>query len=289
LRSAVSMSEKIRNVTCACGAVQVELEGEALFSGTCHCDDCQKATGSAFNQAAFWPIDKVTVTQGDKLLKMWMVRTTPRYSCSVCSNMIYMAPPTQPLFGFNGALISDYKPLFHMQTKFGKVKVLDSTAKFAGLPPTLGGKVEFADWALPSKRAMIARTFNKPADKVYSYMADWTQESKFGLKISYTGPEGVGRVREWKNKDGLPVRQLLLSKDDALKRVSYAFTLNPPSPDLLGVPLVMDIVPVGNGDSCCLTYTALLKNSVSDEQSGKIAAGMAGAVDKSFAPDIGKL
>ena len=33
---------------CACGAVHIELVGEPLKVGLCHCGDCRKATGSAF-------------------------------------------------------------------------------------------------------------------------------------------------------------------------------------------------------------------------------------------------
>jgi len=276
-----------RNITCACGAVQIELEGEPVFAGTCHCDDCQKATGAAFNQAAFWPIDKVTVKRGEELLKMWKVRTTPRYSCQTCSNMLYMAPQAQPLFGFNGSLLPDYKPLFHMQTKFGKVKVLDDTPKFAGLPPSFGGKPEMADWSVPSKRAVVARSFDKPADKVWALFTDWTSPHKFGSPITYEGPEGVGRIRTIKTPERT-LRQQLLSRDDALKRISYTFIGGAANPDYLGTPLVLDVVPVGE-NSCCVTYTGLLSPKASAEQVEKVAAGLAGALDKAFAPDIAKL
>jgi hypothetical protein len=33
---------------CLCGAVRYRSEAQPLFSGVCHCRDCQKFTGSAF-------------------------------------------------------------------------------------------------------------------------------------------------------------------------------------------------------------------------------------------------
>ena len=33
---------------CLCGAVKYEVEGEPVRVAQCHCDDCRRATGSAF-------------------------------------------------------------------------------------------------------------------------------------------------------------------------------------------------------------------------------------------------
>ncbi len=34
---------------CLCGKVRYTISAEPVFTGVCHCTDCQKATGSAFN------------------------------------------------------------------------------------------------------------------------------------------------------------------------------------------------------------------------------------------------
>jgi hypothetical protein len=34
---------------CLCGAVRYEYSGEALFSAVCHCQSCQRQTGSAYS------------------------------------------------------------------------------------------------------------------------------------------------------------------------------------------------------------------------------------------------
>ena len=40
---------------CRCGAVRFRVVGEPLRVGLCHCTDCRKTGGSAFNMFAVWP------------------------------------------------------------------------------------------------------------------------------------------------------------------------------------------------------------------------------------------
>jgi len=35
--------------SCMCGAVKYQADAEPIFSGVCHCSNCQKQTGSAFS------------------------------------------------------------------------------------------------------------------------------------------------------------------------------------------------------------------------------------------------
>jgi hypothetical protein len=41
--------------SCLCGEVSYAIEGEPMFMGVCHCKDCQKATGSAFEAVVAIP------------------------------------------------------------------------------------------------------------------------------------------------------------------------------------------------------------------------------------------
>ena len=40
---------------CQCGAVRYECAAEPLFTGNCHCRDCQRSTGSAYVPALAVP------------------------------------------------------------------------------------------------------------------------------------------------------------------------------------------------------------------------------------------
>lgn len=44
-----------RTAECACGRVQVTVENEPAAVVTCHCDFCQKRTGSVFQVSAVFP------------------------------------------------------------------------------------------------------------------------------------------------------------------------------------------------------------------------------------------
>jgi hypothetical protein len=47
---------------CLCGKVRYVVSAEPIFSGACHCRNCQKETGSAFNQVLGVPSDALAVT-----------------------------------------------------------------------------------------------------------------------------------------------------------------------------------------------------------------------------------
>ncbi|TMA81451.1 MAG: GFA family protein [Deltaproteobacteria bacterium] len=47
---------------CQCGAVRYECAAEPLFTGNCHCRDCQKSTGSAYVPALAVPARALKIT-----------------------------------------------------------------------------------------------------------------------------------------------------------------------------------------------------------------------------------
>jgi hypothetical protein len=51
----------IRRGTCSCGKLQVVVEGEPVRVSMCHCDACQRRTGSAFGVQARFPRKLVTI------------------------------------------------------------------------------------------------------------------------------------------------------------------------------------------------------------------------------------
>lgn len=55
------MSETI-NGGCLCGAVRFAASGAPLFSGNCHCRDCQRATGSGYMPVVGFPAGAVRIS-----------------------------------------------------------------------------------------------------------------------------------------------------------------------------------------------------------------------------------
>ena len=54
-----------RTAECACGRVQVTVEGEPIAVATCHCEFCQRRTGSAFQVSAVFPRDRDVAVSGE--------------------------------------------------------------------------------------------------------------------------------------------------------------------------------------------------------------------------------
>jgi hypothetical protein len=46
---------------CLCGEISYSVEAEPLFSGNCHCKDCQRSSGSAFIPAMLFTEESVSV------------------------------------------------------------------------------------------------------------------------------------------------------------------------------------------------------------------------------------
>ena len=53
-----------REARCCCGACAIQVTGDPVINGVCHCRDCQRRTGSAFGWAAYFPNHAVTATLG---------------------------------------------------------------------------------------------------------------------------------------------------------------------------------------------------------------------------------
>ncbi len=54
-----------RTAACACGRLQVTVEGEPLGVVTCHCEFCQRRTGSAFQVSAVFSDDGSLAVAGE--------------------------------------------------------------------------------------------------------------------------------------------------------------------------------------------------------------------------------
>ena len=83
---------------CLCGAVRYHAEAEPVFTGVCHCRNCQRATGGAFAPVIGLPELALTVTgpvktyrdQGDSGKAML------RRFCPECGSSLYDSAEAMP-------------------------------------------------------------------------------------------------------------------------------------------------------------------------------------------------
>jgi hypothetical protein len=85
---------------CQCGAVRYECSAEPLFTGNCHCRDCQKSTGGAYVPAFAVPAQAVKIT-GD--VKYYESRADSgnmfnRVFCPICGSRLFGKAAALPQF-----------------------------------------------------------------------------------------------------------------------------------------------------------------------------------------------
>jgi hypothetical protein len=77
--------------SCLCGAVRYECAADPVFTGNCHCRDCQKATGSAFVAALAVPAAALKIAGNVKYhdTKAENGNTFSRGFCPDCGSRLF--------------------------------------------------------------------------------------------------------------------------------------------------------------------------------------------------------
>jgi hypothetical protein len=83
---------------CLCGAIRYETSASPVFSGNCHCRDCQQISGSAYMPMIFVPEASVTIS-GEV---SYFVKTgdsgkqVTRGFCPTCGSQLFGKPEIVP-------------------------------------------------------------------------------------------------------------------------------------------------------------------------------------------------
>ncbi|HLK35161.1 MAG TPA: GFA family protein [Polyangiaceae bacterium] len=86
---------------CLCGAVRYEYDGPVGPATYCHCADCRRVTGSAFNVGVRFERARFRLLQGvpKTFTKVGgSGRTIERSFCPSCGSPLYTAAPQSPAF-----------------------------------------------------------------------------------------------------------------------------------------------------------------------------------------------
>ncbi|KAF9266009.1 hypothetical protein L218DRAFT_997360 [Marasmius fiardii PR-910] len=88
----------VRTGSCLCKEVKLEITGDPFTFAVCHCQNCKKASGSAFLSNLFFPEKNVKITGGSDLIKRYddsntaSGRTLGRHFCSNCGSTLFIRP-----------------------------------------------------------------------------------------------------------------------------------------------------------------------------------------------------
>jgi hypothetical protein len=79
-------AEATRRGGCNCGKVRIEVRGEPVRAGLCHCLTCRKETGGPFMAFAVWDSSRLSVT-GET--RSWTATTDHRHFCPACGSSLF--------------------------------------------------------------------------------------------------------------------------------------------------------------------------------------------------------
>jgi hypothetical protein len=80
-----------RRATCCCGASAIDFDGDPVFSGVCHCDNCKRRTGSAFGWSVYFSEGQLLAEPADMRAYAFDGASGPqdRRFCPTCGSTLY--------------------------------------------------------------------------------------------------------------------------------------------------------------------------------------------------------
>jgi len=138
------MNDKKREAGCLCGAVQLELTGEPVFMGLCHCESCRRWIGSPVHGSALYESDNVSFVKGEDMLSTF--KRTPdtgsiRKFCRQCGSPVLIDHPTINMTDFPVVQIPDldFVPTAHTNYAEKVMSIRDGLPKYKDFMPMVGG------------------------------------------------------------------------------------------------------------------------------------------------------
>jgi hypothetical protein len=131
----------VTRAECSCGAIELEIAGNALLQYYCHCDDCQTVHGKAY-PCSLYPEASVSVLRGET--EIFTLRTTPRIRCKQCGTYLFGEVASLGMRGVNGEVLPQgmFNPAFHIQCRYAAAPIRDGLPHYKGLPARFRGSDE---------------------------------------------------------------------------------------------------------------------------------------------------
>jgi hypothetical protein len=89
-----------REATCHCGALRVVTTGDPFAVSVCHCEACQRRTGSAFGMQAGFARDQVAITGAEHVFTRVSDEADARehvfHFCPSCGSTVFFTEPDDP-------------------------------------------------------------------------------------------------------------------------------------------------------------------------------------------------
>lgn len=131
--------------SCFCGAVEVEVRGEPVAMGYCHCDSCRRWSAGPINAFTLWKPDAVRITAGEDHLGSYSkTPSSVRKWCRQCGGHVLTDHPAMGVTDVYAAVIEgfEFAPGVHVHYQESVLPIDDSLAKLRDLPKEMGGSGE---------------------------------------------------------------------------------------------------------------------------------------------------
>jgi hypothetical protein len=130
---------------CFCGAVKVEVTGDPVAMGYCHCSSCRSWSAGPVNAFSLWPQDKVKVTSGAENIGTYSKTDfSQRQFCKKCGGHLMTGHAPVGLVDVYAATIPTLKftPAVHVNYAETVLRMKDGLPKMKDFPADLGGSGE---------------------------------------------------------------------------------------------------------------------------------------------------
>jgi hypothetical protein len=132
----------IHSGKCFCGAVEVEVSGDPVAMGYCHCDSCREWSAGPVNAFTLWPPEAVRIVKGaDHVASFQKTEKSVRKWCAVCGGHLLTEHPLWGVTDVYAAVIPtlDYQPGLHVNYENTVLRMRDSLPKQKDMPAEMGG------------------------------------------------------------------------------------------------------------------------------------------------------
>lgn len=130
---------------CFCGAIEIEVSGDPVAMGFCHCRSCRTWSAGPVNAFTLWPPEKVRIVKGaDNLADYQKTAASVRKWCKICGGHLMTAHPLWSVTDVYAAVIPTvpFEPALHVNYQETVLPVKDGLPKYRDVPAALGGTGE---------------------------------------------------------------------------------------------------------------------------------------------------
>jgi hypothetical protein len=138
----MSEGDKTHEGRCFCGAVAIEVTGDAAGAGYCHCGACRSWSAGPVNAFTLWKPEQVKVLRGEELIGEYHDNERSyRQWCTACGGHLLTRHPQWDLVDVYAATIPSFPftPQVHVNYASTVLPMKDGLPKLKDFPAELGG------------------------------------------------------------------------------------------------------------------------------------------------------